>query len=207
MTSVLCRVSCRDTVGRVTWLHFRARGMASHGVAAPAAASHGHGVAHHDAHHDVYVPAYRHKIGKREIVGYGHSGEPGYADSIIWPYPACRFKEPSSVSASLLKKEEGDWKNLTVEDKKALYRYNYCETFVEMQAPSGQWKSITGMVLFWFSLAIWSFVGLKAIYPPLPETFSDEHRLAQLKRMIDLRVGAVDGLGSTWDYEKGRWKD
>ena len=46
-----------------------------------------------------------------------------------------------------------------------------------------------------------------SVYGPLPETFDDEHRLAQLKRMIDLRVGAVDGLASKWDYEKGRWKE
>lgn len=49
---------------------------------------------------------------------------------------------------------------------------------------------------------ICSFVGS----PPLPESFSDENRLGQLKRMIDQRQGAVDGLASHWDYEKGEWK-
>jgi len=205
MASVLCRMPCKQSVVQRTSLLFQSRGMASHQVAA--AGAHGHEVAHHDHHHDVYVPLYKEKIGKREVVGYGHSGEPDYADSIIWPYPAIRFKEPSSVSASLLKKEQGDWKQLSAEEKKNLYRYNYCETFVEMEAPTGQWKSITGMLFFWFSLAVWVFIGLKSIYPPLPDTFTDEKRLAQLKKMIDLRVGAVDGLSSKWDYEKGRWKE
>ena len=38
-------------------------------------------VAHHDEHH--YEPAYKHKIGKREIVGFGFDGNPEYA--FRWP--------------------------------------------------------------------------------------------------------------------------
>lgn len=37
-------------------------------------------------------------------------------------------------------------------------------------------------------------------------SLSLEHRQAQLKRMIDLRVDPVDGLSSKWDYEKNTWK-
>lgn len=181
--------------------------MASHSAAVSA---HGHGVATHvahDSHGHGHGPAYREAIGNRDIVGYGWDGEPSYGDSIVWPYPAVRFREPSTEFQSAIQKEKGDWKNLSVEDKKKLYRYNYCETFSEMLAPTGVWKSITAIVIFWMTLATWAYITMKKVYGPLPETFDDEHRLAQLKRMIDLRVGAVDGLASKWDYEKGRWKE
>lgn len=44
------------------------------------------------------------------------------------------------------------------------------------------------------------------VYPPLPESLSLESRKAQLKRMLDLEVNAIDGLASKWDYENKRWK-
>lgn len=207
MASVICRVSRKATVVPRTWLLSQSRfKSSSHAATAPGgdvAVEAAHGP---DAHHDVYVPTYRETIGDREVVGYGWSGEPAYADSIIWPYPAIRFRRPEAIDASLLKKELGDWKNLSVDEKKALYRYSHCETFAEMLSPSGNWKRITGIIFMLLSTALWAYMALKTIYPPLPASFNDEHRLAQLKRMIDLRVGAIDGLASKWDYDKGRWK-
>ncbi|PSN32354.1 hypothetical protein C0J52_21638 [Blattella germanica] len=47
---------------------------------------------------------------------------------------------------------------------------------------------------------------LHAVFKPLPESFSEESKRAQLKRMIDLRVSPIEGLGSKYDYEKGEWK-
>jgi hypothetical protein len=36
---------------------------------------------------------------------------------------------------------------------------------------------------------------------------TDEKLLrAQIQKMIDLRVGAVDGFTSNYDYEKNEWK-
>ena len=44
-------------------------------------------------------------------------------------------------------------------------------------------------------------------YDELPSTMTDENHLrAQIQRMIDLRVGAVDGFTSNYDYEKKEWK-
>ncbi|XP_055347983.1 cytochrome c oxidase subunit 4 isoform 1, mitochondrial-like [Paramacrobiotus metropolitanus] len=158
------------------------------------------------AHHP-FVPPYREFIGNREIVGYGWAGVPTYGDSYIWPYPAVRFREPDGRYRELVNKEKGDWHKLTKEEKKELYRYNYCETFAEFSAPLGYWRSMVGIFFFWISLALWLFILQKKIYPPLPDSFSDENRLKMLKYMIDMRVGAIDGIGSKWDYEKGRWKE
>lgn len=35
------------------------------------------------------------KIGKREVVGYGINSQPNYIDSIDFPMPAVRFREPT----------------------------------------------------------------------------------------------------------------
>ena len=36
---------------------------------------------------------------------------------------------------------------------------------------------------------------------------TDDERLKdQIQRMIDMRVGAVDGFTSNYDYEKNEWK-
>ena len=35
------------------------------------------------------------KIGKREVVGFGHNGEPEYIDTEEYPFPAIRYKEPT----------------------------------------------------------------------------------------------------------------
>ena len=50
---------------------------------------------------------------------------------------------------------------MSVEDKKALYRASFCQTFAEMEAPTGQWKSIIGIVLGGISLGMWMYIMIK----------------------------------------------
>jgi len=61
----------------------------------------------------------RGKIGKREVVGFGMNGEYSYIDALDHPCPAIRFKEDTPEIAKLREKEKGDWKKLSMEDKKA----------------------------------------------------------------------------------------
>jgi len=147
------------------------------------------------------------RIGNREVVGWGANGECTYFDILAVPFPAIRWREATPEIKVLKEKEKGDWKKLSVEEKKALYRASFCQTFAEMQAPTGQWKSILGVALGAISCGIWIYVLIKLfVYPPLPESFELEHRQALLKRMIDIGVDPVEGLSSKWDYEKGTWK-
>ncbi|KAG5880640.1 hypothetical protein JTB14_015617 [Gonioctena quinquepunctata] len=124
-----------------------------------------------------------------------------------FPMPAIRWKESTPDVVALREKEKGDWKNLSVEEKKALYRASFCQTFAEFKAPTGEWKSVLGIGLTLMSGALWIFYFLKTfVYSPLPITFSPEYREAQLRRIIDLQANPIQGISSKWDYEKDDWK-
>ena len=58
------------------------------------------------------------RIGNREIVGYGLKGKPEYFDLVMFPCPSIRWEADTPEIAELRKKEKGDWKQLSVEDKK-----------------------------------------------------------------------------------------
>ncbi|XP_050667844.1 cytochrome c oxidase subunit 4 isoform 1, mitochondrial-like [Leptidea sinapis] len=147
------------------------------------------------------------KIGNREWVGYGFNGQPNYVDRPDYPLPAIRFQADNPDIQALRQKEKGDWRKLTLEEKKALYRASFCQTFAEFQAPTGEWKAILGWALVVASLSLWMYMGAKLfVYSPLPESFSEESQKAQLKRMLDMKVNPIDGLSSKWDYENNRWK-
>ncbi|XP_071558827.1 cytochrome c oxidase subunit 4 isoform 1, mitochondrial [Temnothorax nylanderi] len=135
------------------------------------------------------------KVGNRDVVGFGYNGEPTYLDRVDFPCPAVRWKENTSDIMALREKEKGDWKKLSIEEKKALYRASFRQTFSEMDAPTGEWKGIMGMCLLVVSGGMWLYLYFKAFaYPPLPETFSLERRLAQLDRMKKLDMNPIDGL-------------
>ena len=61
----------------------------------------------------------------------------------------------------LREKEKGDWKKLTMEEKKALYRASFCLTFAEMEAPNGEWRFILATGLAGLTVSIWMFILLK----------------------------------------------
>jgi cytochrome c oxidase subunit 4 len=148
------------------------------------------------------------KIGKREIVGYGWNGTACYADRTDYPMPAIRFREPTNEINVLREKEKQDWKKLSVQEKKALYRASFCQTFSEMKAGTGEWKMHLGVSLLFCSMAIWICILMNLfVYDDLPVTFDEEHQKAQLKRMIDLEINPVDGIASKWDYQNKKWKN
>ena len=99
--------------------------------------------------------------GNRDIVGFGVNGNPAYADREDYPAPAIRFMENTPEILALREKEKGDWKSLTLDEKKALYRASFCQTYAEMKAPTGEWKSVVAGTLVALSITGWMMIWLK----------------------------------------------
>ncbi|KAG9460664.1 hypothetical protein GDO78_020336 [Eleutherodactylus coqui] len=88
-----------------------------------------------------------------------------------------------------------------------VYHIMFNQTYAEMNKPNQEWKTVLGGVFF--------FVGFTGIvmwwqrvhvFPPLPHTLEEEWVAMQTRRMLDMRIGAIEGLSSKWDYEKNEWK-
>ncbi|KAF9405366.1 hypothetical protein HW555_013869 [Spodoptera exigua] len=150
---------------------------------------------------------HRCRIGNRDWVGFGVNGGANYKDDAHFPFPAVRFKENTRDICALREKEKGDWRMLCCEEKKALYRASFCQTFSEFKHPTGQWKVVLGVSFFITSFAFWFFIFLhRYVYEPLPPSVSKSAQKVQLRRMLELRVNPIDGISSKWDYDNDRWK-
>ncbi|XP_039300000.1 cytochrome c oxidase subunit 4 isoform 1, mitochondrial isoform X2 [Nilaparvata lugens] len=147
-------------------------------------------------------------IGDRDIVGFGKDGSPAYFDEPSFPCPAIRFQRNNPFMQALREKEKCDWRNLSYDEKRCLYRASFCQTYSEMLASTGEWKLILGWSLIWTSVALWLFMALRYFCaPPWPKSVTDyEYVRAQVKRAIDMEYGVIDGMSSHWDYEKECWK-
>ncbi|KAM5135987.1 cytochrome c oxidase subunit 4 isoform 2, mitochondrial [Mantella aurantiaca] len=153
-------------------------------------------------------------IGVRAAHGHGSSDDapdftkPTYHGCRTLPLPDIPFRQSlTSQEVSLQDKEKGPWKQLSQEEKIALYRIKFNETFAEMNKPSNEWKTVFGGIFF--------FIGVTAlvvwwqrvfVLPPLPHTLDEDWKAMQLKRMLDMHMGPIQGISSKWDYEKNEWK-
>lgn len=159
--------------------------------------------AHHEVVHHLPPPP----EGTREMVGFGVNGEPLYMDRVDFPMPSLRWKEDTPDVLALREREKGDWRKLTKEEKKAIYRASFCQTFSEFTHPTGELKGALGCALMVASLGIWLYILMKFfVYQPLPNSFKEENRQAQFRRMLDLKVNPITGISSKWDFEKDDWK-
>ncbi|KAM4738302.1 cytochrome c oxidase subunit 4 isoform 2, mitochondrial [Anableps anableps] len=133
---------------------------------------------------------------------------PMYYDRLDTPLPDKPFKDVlSDAEESLKQKEKGPWSQLTNEEKIALYRLMFSQSYAEMKAPTGEWKTVVGGMFFFLG-----FTGLVVwwqriyVYPPHPRTVDDDWQAMQLQRMLDMRINPVEGFSAKWDYDKGQWK-
>ncbi|XP_050926991.1 cytochrome c oxidase subunit 4 isoform 2, mitochondrial isoform X1 [Lates calcarifer] len=182
------------TAGRVGSLLAR-RATAAFTASSARMASHGHEVTPLSS-----VPA--------DVVESVDMSQPMYWDRVDLPLPDRPYKDTlTATDKSLKQKEKGPWGQLSKEEKIALYRLTFCQTFPEMKQKTEEWKTVLGSVFFFLG-----FTGLVVwwqkvyVYPERPRTFDDEWQAKQLKRMLDMRISPVEGFSAKWDYEKGQWK-
>uniref|UniRef100_F1LF34 Cytochrome c oxidase subunit 4 n=1 Tax=Ascaris suum TaxID=6253 RepID=F1LF34_ASCSU len=145
------------------------------------------------------------KAAGREVVGFGSTGDEVYQDRLDYWYPAIRFRVEDDKIRPIRSKEKGDWKKLTTEEKKLLYRYSFRQTLAEFEAPSGYWKVIAATVFTVIALATFYSTFLnRFVYPDIPPTFQNEYKEAQVERMLVLQKGAFLGPPKFYDYENKR---
>ncbi|CAJ0949796.1 unnamed protein product [Ranitomeya imitator] len=88
-----------------------------------------------------------------------------------------------------------------------VYRIKFNLTYAELNKPSNEWKTVFGAIFFFFGITglivWWQRVH---VFPPLPHTLHEDWIAMQVRRMLDMRVGPIEGFSSKWDYEKNDWK-
>ncbi|XP_028309291.1 cytochrome c oxidase subunit 4 isoform 2, mitochondrial isoform X2 [Gouania willdenowi] len=148
------------------------------------------------------------RMASHEVSQTVDMSQPMYWDRVDTPLPDRRYKDILTDSEKSLKqKEKGPWAQLSKEEKIALYRMSFLQTFPEMKQRSDEWKTVMGGIFIFLG-----FTGLLVwwqrihVYPQRPHTFDPEWQEKQLQRMLDMRISPVEGISSKWDYEKGQWK-
>ncbi|XP_054464979.1 cytochrome c oxidase subunit 4 isoform 2, mitochondrial [Anoplopoma fimbria] len=148
------------------------------------------------------------RMSSHEVSGAADMSRPMYCDRLDTPLPDRPYKEElTAADKSLKQKEKGPWNQMTNEEKIALYRLMFCQTYPEMRQTNVEWKTVigtffiflgfTGLIVWWQKVYV---------YPPAPLTFEAEWQAKQLQRMLDMRINPIEGFSAKWDYEKGQWK-
>ncbi|VDQ01014.1 unnamed protein product [Trichobilharzia regenti] len=147
-------------------------------------------------------------IGNREIVGYGRNGTPMYMDDMANPYPSIRFCNHTPEIAILQEKERGDWRNLTKEEIKTLYRHSFRQTLAEVIAPNGHWKlgMAYGFIFVSIGLGFYIYIRLFVITPAKNVLELPEYKEALLYKKVFSRSGSI-GEANKFDVSNMRWRE
>ncbi|XP_007477318.1 cytochrome c oxidase subunit 4 isoform 1, mitochondrial isoform X2 [Monodelphis domestica] len=133
---------------------------------------------------------------------------PSYVDRRDYPLPdVAHVRNLSSSQKALKEKEKKAWNDLSNEEKIELYHIKFNETFAKMNKPTNEWKTILGAAMFFIGFsAIIVMWEKRFVYGPIPHTFSEDWVAMQTQRMLDMKVGPIQGFSSNWDYDKKEWK-
>ncbi|KAF7624797.1 Cytochrome-c oxidase [Meloidogyne graminicola] len=144
----------------------------------------------------------------REVVGFGVKGDEYYEDRVDYWYPAVRFRRNDEVVTPIREKELSDWKQLSIDEKKMLYRYSFCQTLAEYEAPEGYEK--ISIAIFFAIAGISILYGCflqRFFYPPMLPTQENEYKESVIEKRLVLEKGRFIGPAAYYDYENNRWKD
>lgn len=144
----------------------------------------------------------------REVVGFGVKGDEYYEDRADYWYPAIRFRRNDEIITPIREKELGDWKQLSLDEKKLLYRYSFCQTLSEYDAPDGYWKLSAAIAFCVTGLAfLYACFLQRFFYPPMLPTQENEFKESVIEKKLVLEKGRFLGPAAYYDYENNRWKD
>eukprot|EP00118_Oscarella_pearsei_P020347 m.220377 g.220377 ORF g.220377 m.220377 type:complete len:143 (+) comp39936_c0_seq2:77-505(+) len=119
--------------------------------------------------------------------------------SLAEPAPLTRVEMPveNPELKALVEKAKGPWDKLTKEEKIALYRASFPETFAEMRAPTGEWKKVLGGVTLGLAAGIALFSVLRqTVGPQKPHTLNPEWQAATDKKLKAQLANPVSGVSS-----------
>ncbi|XP_078607566.1 cytochrome c oxidase subunit 4 isoform 1, mitochondrial-like isoform X2 [Branchiostoma floridae x Branchiostoma japonicum] len=131
-----------------------------------------------------------------------------YEDRPDFPMPNVPYvSELDDAQKALKAKEAGDWKSLSDEELKALYRLKFHKSMAEMEAPTGEWKTVVGGTSLIVALTLVLYIiQKKYAMPEMPASCNYEWQEAMVKKQLQMRNNPVEGLASKWDYENNKWK-
>jgi len=154
---------------------------------------------------DKYYP----KIGNRDIVRSSETGQVHYYDMEDFPFPTVRWGANTPEVLALREKEQGDWTAMSIAEKKQLYRASFCQTFAEMDAPTGDWKRILAQTLGGMAITtiIMAWCAKYMYWDTKPDyELCEEGVEAMTVQFLKINFNPVRGVSSMYDFEKGAWK-
>ena len=126
-----------------------------------------------------------------------------YYQGVIRPLPENPALLPKTSVAlkpeiqALKQKEAGPWKNLTNEEKVALYRATFTATYPEMRNVAGDGKSVFSGVMLSMGVALIFFYLLKEfVAPPTPITITPEWEAATREKLLRQKANPIQGISS-----------
>ncbi|OAF69289.1 hypothetical protein A3Q56_02920 [Intoshia linei] len=148
------------------------------------------------------------KLGNRDIVGFGAGGAGEYFDNIAVPMPGIRFRPNTADFYALRQLELGDWRDLTIDQKKQLYRKNFRYTYAEFQnRQNHRMPFFFGCTLIFMTAGLFYYVSLlNYIKINRPYTLQPEYKEKMVEYWIRQMQGLSHGIASYWDYDKNEWK-
>ena len=125
------------------------------------------------------------------------SGSAPISPNTYCPANPASHERTGVVSDALLAKEKGPWKNLSKEDKIALYRAQFPKTMLEAENVKGD----GGKVFFGTALGVAIAIGffgliIKFLSPEPPRTLTKEWQEASLEKMRLYEMNPIRGSSS-----------
>ncbi|KAL7673463.1 hypothetical protein ACOME3_008319 [Neoechinorhynchus agilis] len=149
-------------------------------------------------------------IGAREILCKTSHARVGYWDDPREPCAEVRYGLDTPEMRELKQKErDSHWSELSLDEKRRLYRHSFRQTISEITAPNYEWIWVSGVTLILISICIIANGIVRKTsmidYTNAPPR-DEEMQKKYLIRTIQQGQNKITGIASHWDYERGTWK-